>query len=86
MEPVFDFSTDVVSLIMDEMASAEKYVRIAMFQIHREDVFNTLLKLLANGIKIEIFTLPYDSINKDVKQQVVSRFEELANKGANNTF
>jgi len=82
MEPVFDFSTDVVSLIIDEMASAEKYVRIAMFQIHREDVFNTLLKLLANGIKIEIFTLPYDSINKDVKQQVVSRFEELANKGA----
>ena len=82
MEPVFDFSTDVVSLIINEMASAEKYVKIAMFQIHREDVFNTLLRLLANGIKVEIFTLPYDSINKDVKLQVISRFDDLASKGA----
>lgn len=82
MEPIFDFSTDVVSLIINEMASAEKYVRIAMFQIHREDVFDTLLKLLAKAVKVEIFTLPYDSVNKDVQRQVVSRFDDLANKGA----
>ena len=82
MEPIFDFSTDVVSLIINEMASAEKYVKIAMFQIHREDVFDTLLKLLAKAVKVEIFTLPYDSVNKDVQRQVVSRFDDLANKGA----
>lgn len=82
METVFDFSTDVIPLIIKEMASAEKYVRIAMFQIHLEDVFNTLSKLLANKVKVEILTLPYDSINDDVKSQTVRRFNELANNGA----
>ena len=62
VETVFDFSANVVPLIMKEIASAEEYVRIAMFQIHREDVFNTLAKLLADGVKVEILTLPYDSI------------------------
>jgi hypothetical protein len=82
VETVFDFSTGVVPLITKEMASAEKYVRIAMFQIHREDVFDSLEKLLANKVKVEILTLPYDSINADVKSQVVSRFEDLTRKGA----
>ncbi len=82
VESVFDFSNEVVPLIRKEIASAEKYVRIAMFQIHREDVFNSLEKLLANKVKVEILTLPYDSINADVKPQVVSRFEDLIRKGA----
>ena len=82
METVFDFSTDVVPLIIKEMTSAEKYVRIAMFQIHRQDVFDALVKLLANKVKVEILTLPYDSINDDLKKQVVRRFDDLVNKGA----
>jgi phosphatidylserine/phosphatidylglycerophosphate/cardiolipin synthase-like enzyme len=82
METVFDFSIDVVSLIIKEMASAKKYVRIAMFQIHREDVFKTLMDLLANGVRVEVLTLPYDSINDDVRPQVESRFRELAQSGA----
>jgi hypothetical protein len=81
VETVFDFSTDVIPLIIKEMTSAEKYVRIAMFQIHRQDVFDTLVKL-ANKVKVEILTLPYDSINDNVKSQVVSRFDDLINKGA----
>jgi phosphatidylserine/phosphatidylglycerophosphate/cardiolipin synthase-like enzyme len=82
VETVFDFSTDVVSLIAKEMASAKKYVRIAMFQIHREDVFKTLTDLLAKGVRVEVLTLPYDSINKDVRPQVESRFKELIQNGA----
>jgi hypothetical protein len=82
VETIFDFSTDVVPLILKEMATAKKYVRIAMFQIHRQDVFDTLSKLLENKVKVEILTLPYDSINDDVKSQVISRFEDLANRKA----
>jgi hypothetical protein len=82
VETVFDFSTDVVSIIIKEMASAKKYVKIAMFQIHREAVFKTLIDLLSKGVQIEILTLPYDSINADVRPQVESRFKELIQNGA----
>lgn len=82
VETVFDFSTNVVSLIIKEMASAKKYVRIAMFQIHREDVFKTLMDLLSKGVRVEVLTLPYDSINADVRLQVESRFRELIQNGA----
>ena len=33
-------------------------------------------------MKVEIFTLPYDSINEDVKDEVTKRFESLKRKGA----
>lgn len=82
MDTIFDFSTDVVSLITKEIASAQKYVRIAMFQIHREDVFKTLTNKLANKVQVEILTLPYDSINDDIRSEVESRFNDLANNGA----
>lgn len=82
METIFDFSTDVVPLINKEMSSAEKYVRIAMFQIHREDVFKTLTDLLSKKVRVDVLTLPYDSINADVRPQVENRFRELARNGA----
>ena len=82
METIFDFSTDAVQLIAKEIASAKKYVRIAMFQIHREDIFKTLTDLLANKVRVEVLTLPYDSINDDVRPQVEKRLRELSNNGA----
>jgi phosphatidylserine/phosphatidylglycerophosphate/cardiolipin synthase-like enzyme len=82
LDAIFEFSTNAVPLIIKEIASAKKYVRIAMFQIHREEIFNTLNDLLANNVRIEILTLPYDSVNKDIKLEVETRFQQLAKNGA----
>ena len=79
---IFDFSTEVIPLIIKEIELAEKYIRIAMFQIHHEDVFNVLSNKINQGLKVEILTLPYDSINEDVRQQVESRFRGLEKDGA----
>lgn len=82
MQTTFEFNTGAIPLIIKEIASAKKYVRIAMFQIHREEVFDTLTNLLANKVRVEILTLPYDSINADVRPQVEARFNQLVKNGA----
>lgn len=82
MQTTFEFNTDAIPLIIKEIALAKKYVRIAMFQIHREEVFNTLTDLLVNKVQVEILTLPYDSINENVRPQVEARFRQLAKNGA----
>ena len=79
---IFNFSTEVIPLIIKEMDLAEEYIRIAMFQIHHEDVFDVLSNKINQGLKVEILTLPYDSINEDVRQQVESRFRRLEKDGA----
>lgn len=81
-DTIFDFSTEVIPMIIKEIELAEEFVRIAMFQIHHEDVFKVLSDKIDQGLRVEIFTLPYDSINQDIRLQVKSRFEELEKKGA----
>jgi hypothetical protein len=66
METIFDFSTNVIPLIIKEIESAEKYVRIAIFQLHNQSVLEALDNKLRKGVIVEIATLPYDSINKDI--------------------
>lgn len=78
----FEFSQDVVSRIVNELAEAERYIRIAIFQLHHRAVFNALNEKLAQGLSVEIFTLPYDAVNEDIREQVIKRFQELENKGA----
>lgn len=73
---------EAISTIIEELRQAEEYIRIAMFQIHREDVFNVLLDKIKHGIKVEILTLPYDSINEEIRSRVTSRFEQLKKDGA----
>lgn len=53
-----------------------------MFQIHHEDIFNALHNKVRQGLRVEIFTLPYDSINEDIRSQVESKFRELEKIGA----
>jgi len=79
---IFNFSTEVIPIIIKEVELAEKYVRIAMFQIHHEDIFKVLIDKTKQGLKVEVLTLPYESINEDVRQQVESRFRELEKNGA----
>lgn len=78
----FDFSINVIPSIIKEIYSAEKYVRIAIFQLHNKAVIDSLNKKLAEGLKIEIFTLPFDSINRDIRSRVEPLLSELQKNGA----
>lgn len=73
----FELSTNIIKKVVSEIKLAKEYIRIAMFQIHNEEVFSTLLALAKKGIRIEILTLPYESINDDVRKEVEKNFEAL---------
>jgi PLD-like domain len=79
---IFEFSNKVVENILQELRRASKYIRIAVFQIHDEDVFALLTEKLKQGVRVEIITLPYDSINLDVQSNVTALFEKLKSNGA----
>ena len=73
----FEYSTSVVDRVIEEMRQAEKYIRIAMFQIHIDDVFELLEEKLNDGVKIEVFTLPYESMKKAVRNDVEKNFKKF---------
>ncbi len=78
----FEFNSDVIKSIKAELNAAEKYIHIAVFQLHRKDIFETLSEKLKQGVAVEIFTLPYDSINADNAEEIEERFKDLKEKGA----
>ncbi len=78
----FEFSKNAISLIIEELIKAEKYIHIAVFQLHRKDIFKILKNKLNEGVKIEIFTLPYDSIHGKNADEIKNRFQNLKENGA----
>jgi len=78
----FTFGMDVIERVVKNIMEAEKYIRIAVFQIHNEVIYDALDHVLANGIIVEIFTLPYDSINEDIRGKVTDRIEKIKTNGA----
>ncbi len=82
MPTEFEFSLGVINRIVKEIEEAKEYVRIAVFQIHNKSVFDALEHVLMRGIVVEIFTLPYDSINEDIRKKVEERIETIKNNGA----
>jgi len=82
----FEFSNNVVTKVLEELKKAEEFIKIAVFQIHLESLFDLLEQKLNQGLEIDIFTLPYDSINKSVSEGVITRLERLSNLGANLHF
>jgi phosphatidylserine/phosphatidylglycerophosphate/cardiolipin synthase-like enzyme len=78
----FDFGMDVVDRVVKEFNKAEKYIRIAIFQLHNQKVFEVLYQKLKSGVEVEIITLPYDSINEDIQERVIDQFESLQAMGA----
>lgn len=78
----FYFSSNALRQVNNELASAEEYIRIAIFQLHNQEVFNILNEKLSGGVKVEIFTLPYDSINEDIRNRVTNQFKQLESNGA----
>jgi hypothetical protein len=79
---IFELSTNVIPRVIEEFSKAEQYIRIAIFQLHNEGIFNLLNEKLSEGINVEIITLPYDSIHEDVRDEVVIRFDNLIRNGA----
>lgn len=78
----FEFSQNVIPHVALELSTTEKYIRIAMFQIHQDEIFDALSKKVDQGVKVEILTLPYDSINENVRAKVTERFQDLEVRGA----
>ena len=81
----FYFKTDIIPEIVKEIQKAESFIKIAIFQMHDERIFKALEQKLP-GVKIEIMTLPYDSIHNRVYKEVVERFSKLERKGAEVKF
>ncbi len=82
MSMEFIFSLEVINRIVIEIKEAKEYVKIAVFQIHNESVFEALEDVLNKGIRVEILTLPYDSIHEDIREKIKARFENIEKKHA----
>jgi len=78
----FVFNFDVIPNVISEIDKAEKYIKIAIFQIHKKELFQKLEEKLDKGLRVELLTLPYDSINEDGRGEVISNFEKIIKKGA----
>ena len=78
----FIFNKKIIDKVINEISRAEKFIKIAVFQIHHRRLFDTLTQKLDNGVDVEIFTLPYDSINESAKNEVVGYFENVVSHGA----
>lgn len=78
----FDFSKQIIDQIIDELDNAKEYIKIAVFQIHNTELFAKLNEKLTQGVKVELFTLPYNSIHDRVRDEVVTNIETLKKNGA----
>ena len=59
---------------------------MAVFQIHLDSLFDLLENKIRKGINVEILTLPYDSINESLRDEVSLRFNNLREAGATIKF
>lgn len=82
----FEFSNSIISNVLNELEKAERFIKIAVFQIHLDELFDLLERKINNGVQVSIFTLPYDSIHNSVRKDVVSRLMSLSEQGANLYF
>lgn len=82
MSESFYFGTSVIDKIVKELDKAEKYIRIVVFQIHNEDIINKLVEKVKKGVSVEVITLPYSSINRNVQEEVSKRLDQLKEAGA----
>ncbi len=78
----FTFDMDVIKNVVEEIKKAKIYIKIAIFQIHNYDIYDSLEFALKNNVDVEIFTLPFDSINENIRNKVKSRIEKIKSYGA----
>lgn len=82
----FEFSNTVLSSVLNELNEAEEFIKIAVFQIHLDSLFDLLENKIREGIDVEILTLPYDSINESLRDEVILRLNALQEAGATLKF
>lgn len=78
----FDLSNLIIEQVIREIGRATRFIRIAVFQIHNDRIIDKLIEKVNGGVSVEVFTLPYDSINDDVRQHVTEKLEALKDSGA----
>jgi len=78
----FSFDDTALEKVVAEIAKAKKFIKIAVFQIHNDEIIEALKIALSKSISVEILTLPYDSINNDIREEIVAKLKELAEAGA----
>ena len=79
---LFKFNKEILSEVIAEIRRAKKFIKIAIFQLHDQTIFEELNKKISEPVKVHIVTLPYDSINDDVRERVENLFRKLINVGA----
>lgn len=77
----FELGSKVIDKVLKELEKAEQFIKIAVFQIHLDNLFDLLERKVKQGLKIDIFTLPYDSINNTIRESVTTRLEKLSSLG-----
>lgn len=77
----FSFDQDVLDKIFSILNNADKFIKIAVFQIHNKNFFEIIQEKLEKGVKVEVFTLPYDSIHEN-EAEIRMNFENIINQGA----
>ncbi len=82
----FEFSNTVITSVLNELNKAEEFIKIAVFQIHLDNLFDLLENKIREGIEVEILTLPHDSINESLRDEVILRLNSLQEAGATIKF
>lgn len=83
MTTEFVFGTDVIDRVAKEIENTKKAVRMAIFQIHSEQIYNALNTALRNGAKVDVITLPKDSIKQKIRTTISERIDSIVKSGAN---
>src|SRR3989344_6131110 len=73
----FEFGTGMITKVIEEIDKAKEYIRIVVFQIHNTKLINKLKQQVKDGISVEIITLPFSSINENVREDVSNNLNEL---------
>ncbi|MGP6240150.1 phospholipase D-like domain-containing protein [Cuniculiplasma sp. SKW4] len=79
----FEFNTQIMNRVAKEISEAKDFLNIAVFQIHNKSIYDAIIEALNKGVKVQIFTLPNDSINQNIRETVVERIEKVRKHGAN---
>jgi len=78
----FYFENKLNQKIIDCLGSAKRFIKIAVFQIHSEKVFQLLIQKAKSGVEVEIITLPVDSVDENEREMVRQYFGALEKAGA----
>ena len=78
----FTFDDTALERVAAEVANAKEFIKIAVFQIHNDEIIDALNTALSRKVSVEIITLPYDSIHPEVRENVEQKLKGLEKKGA----